>query len=169
MVNDLLWTLVDAARAASGPDDDRFLRRLHHDLIALDPDDLVGFDVQMDAALAAAYRNELWAAAYVINAGCSDDGFVYFRAWLIAQGRHVYNAAMEDPETLVGSIVMDDAWEAELEDFLYSARRAYLELAGQDMPQRPYTAPTLTGPEWREGDVLATYPALAARSEHRWR
>jgi hypothetical protein len=27
------------------------------------------------------YRNDLWAAGYLINGGCSDDGFDYFRGW----------------------------------------------------------------------------------------
>ena len=30
--------------------------------------------------MADSYRSSLWAAAYVINAGCSDDGFGYFAA-----------------------------------------------------------------------------------------
>jgi hypothetical protein len=29
----------------------------------------------------------MWVAAYLMNGGCSDDGFDYFRGWLIAQGR----------------------------------------------------------------------------------
>jgi hypothetical protein len=40
--------------------------------------------------MAESYTNPLWAAAYVINGGCSDDGFDYFRGWLIAQGREVF-------------------------------------------------------------------------------
>jgi hypothetical protein len=28
-----------------------------------------------------------WGAAYLANGGCSDDGFDYFRGWLIGQGR----------------------------------------------------------------------------------
>lgn len=30
-----------------------------------------------------AYRRDLWAAAYHANGGCSDDGFIDFRIWLI--------------------------------------------------------------------------------------
>lgn len=32
--------------------------------------------------------------------GCSDDGFIDFRAWLIAQGKEVYLNALRDPDTL---------------------------------------------------------------------
>ena len=34
----------------------------------------------------ALYRCDLWAAAYLIGGGCSDDSFIDFRAGLIAQG-----------------------------------------------------------------------------------
>ena len=49
--------------------------------------------------LAAQYG--LWDAASVIKEyGCSDDGFIDFRAWLIAQGKDVYMNALRDPDTL---------------------------------------------------------------------
>ncbi|MFB7650948.1 MULTISPECIES: DUF4240 domain-containing protein [unclassified Streptomyces] len=46
------------------------------------------------------YTNPLWAAAYIANGGCSDDGFDYFRGWLIAQGRGVFERAVTDPDAL---------------------------------------------------------------------
>ncbi|MFE5591185.1 DUF4240 domain-containing protein [Streptomyces sp. NPDC056549] len=33
-------------------------------------------------------------AAYMVNGGCCDDGFDYFRGWLIAQGRNVFERAV---------------------------------------------------------------------------
>ena len=43
---------------------------------------------------------DLWAAAYMICGGCSDDGFRDFRAWLIAQGREVFKGAVPNPDSL---------------------------------------------------------------------
>ena len=48
----------------------------------------------------ALYRNDLWAAAYLIGGGFSDDGFIDFRAGLIAQGRDWYNKAAAAPDSL---------------------------------------------------------------------
>jgi len=45
-------------------------------------------------------KSKLWAAAYVINGGCSDDWFDYFRAWLTAQGRTIFMAALKNPDSL---------------------------------------------------------------------
>ena len=36
--------------------------------------------------LAEAYRHDLWAMGYIVNGGCSDDGFCYFCCWLIGNG-----------------------------------------------------------------------------------
>ncbi|MFL6076856.1 MAG: DUF4240 domain-containing protein [Mycobacteriales bacterium] len=39
--------------------------------------------------MAESYQGDLWGAAYLINGGASDDGFDYFRGWLIARTRGV--------------------------------------------------------------------------------
>jgi hypothetical protein len=46
--------------------------------------------------MADSSRSSLWAAAYVINGGCSDDGFDYFRAWLMLQGQGTFGQAVAD-------------------------------------------------------------------------
>lgn len=45
----------------------------------------------------ALYRWDVWAAAYLIGGGCSDDSFMDFRAGLIAQGRDWYQKAAASP------------------------------------------------------------------------
>ena len=46
------------------------------------------------------YKSKLWAAAYVIEGGCSDDAFMDFRAGLITLGKKVYMNALADPDSL---------------------------------------------------------------------
>ena len=36
-----------------------------------------------------------------MNGGCSDDGFQYFRNWIISRGKEVYYAAKENPDNLI--------------------------------------------------------------------
>jgi hypothetical protein len=50
--------------------------------------------------MAESYRWDLWGAAYLINGGCSDDGFDYFRGWLLSQGRAIWQATLADPDSL---------------------------------------------------------------------
>jgi hypothetical protein len=55
---------------------------------------------QVVDALKQANTWDLWAAAYIMNGGCSDDGFLYFRCWLIAQGKEVFEKVRDNAELL---------------------------------------------------------------------
>ncbi len=87
---------------------------------------------------ARSYLAPLWAAAYLINGGCSDDGFDYFRGWLITQGRAVFEGAVADPDGLAGLAAVrasasDGSW-LDCEDALYIAETAYQAATGEDVP-----------------------------------
>src|SRR4051812_2794306 len=73
---------------------------LQQRLEMLDPNEIADFQRIFTDKFFDAYRNDLWAAAYIIGGGCSDDGFMDFRSELIAHGRAIYEAAMKNPETL---------------------------------------------------------------------
>jgi len=60
--------------------------------------------------------------------GCSDDGFIDFRAWLIAQGRDVYLSALADPDSLAGVIPYGDCC---FETLSYVGDYAYEQLTGE--------------------------------------
>jgi len=62
--------------------------------------EVIEFQARFDEMVAAANHIDLWGAAYLINGGCSDDGFRDFRVWLVGRGRHAYEAALRNPDTL---------------------------------------------------------------------
>ena len=111
---------------------------------------------------------DMWGAAYLINGGCSDDGFVYFRAWLIAQGRATYSAAVADPDTLAGAAEpgRDDH---EFELFYALPREVYEELAGEEMPNIEVEWPAEPGGKrWDfddDAEVARRLPRLAAAKD----
>jgi hypothetical protein len=88
--------------------------------------------------MADSYRGDLWGAAYLINGGASDDGFDYFRGWLIAQGREVFEAAVADPDSLAGVAAVRAAVAAgedlDAEEVLNIAWDAYLAATGEQLP-----------------------------------
>ena len=55
------------------------------------------FDAHLQELNRAAYRNDIWALAYLLYDGCSDDSFAAFRCWLILQGQEVFEATLADP------------------------------------------------------------------------
>jgi hypothetical protein len=70
-----------------------------------------------------AYRWDLWAAAYVINGGASNDGFEYFLGWLMVQGRMRWEATLANPDSLA-DVVDVDTDDLDCEEMLYVAPTA---------------------------------------------
>ena len=106
---------------------------------------IVAYDLIYTAYMDYAYDMRLWAAAFVICGGCSDDGFVAFRGWLIAHGKGIYNDAIEDPDTL--SEIYDpevDRTEAQLEPMNSVAFKCYQRKTGRsdfELLIPPWTPP----------------------------
>src|SRR5579864_3344030 len=127
---DDFWSLIDQANGvgASALEHVAELERL---LARTPPSEIEEFARIQSELMRASYRWELWGAAYVINGGCSDDCFDYFRGWLLMQGREVWDAAMRDPESLAD---IDIDHDAQCEDALYVANTAFERSAGSILP-----------------------------------
>ncbi len=157
---DQFWDLIEQSRHGA-EDCDEQAGKLKILLTALQPDDIQSFDRLFWDRLFESYRWDLWAVAYIINGGCSDDSFGDFRAWLIARGKEVYEAALQNPETAAKGVKAD---EAECEAITYAALYAYQEKTGEEMP-----VPELNFPEdprgepWTEADLPQLYPKLWKR------
>ncbi|MFE2293166.1 DUF4240 domain-containing protein [Streptomyces sp. NPDC059452] len=101
------WGLVERAREAAGDraddrdaPDDPLPDALTDVLAALEPAEIVEFAVTAIEVTASACRWPLWNAAYLIEGGCGDDGFMDFRDGLVLLGRDVFTRAVADPDTL---------------------------------------------------------------------
>jgi len=149
-----VWRLVEQARADTGGDDaEAVAARMTALLAQREPAEIVAFVQPLWDLLIASYRADLWAAAYMINGGASDDGFDYFRGWLVSQGRAVYNQATADPDSLAGLSTVLAAAEAgedlECGDILSVAWHAHLQATGEELPPDALTIryPPLD-PDW---------------------
>ncbi len=149
------WKLIDDARAlVTDPADAEDVADRISDLLAERPaHEIVAAQQLLWDLMAASYRAPLWAAAYTVNGGCSDDGFDYFRGWLIGQGREVFERVVADPDALAELPVIKDAAaddeEVECERMLGVAWDAYRRVAGEQLPRGSFTVdlPALD-PEW---------------------
>jgi hypothetical protein len=108
MNKDHFWHLIDGAREAADGNSEDYEPSLWELLDTATPDELIAFEQHFDTCVGDAWRWDLWGAANIVNGGCSHDGFFYFRAWLVMQGRHVYEAALADPDSLVEVCVDTD-------------------------------------------------------------
>jgi len=167
------WELIDTARRQiPEPADGSEVAARAAALLSMRPrSEIVAADQVLRSLMADSYRSALWAAGYVINGGCSDDGFEYFRGWLLLQGREVYERVVADPDALADLPVIraltPGAW-VECEDTLYIAMKAYRAATGEELP--PPTVriryPSLD-PEWAfdfsdQAEITRRLPRLSA-------
>jgi Protein of unknown function (DUF4240) len=157
------WRLIEATKAAITPGASDQPALLQKRLEALAPEEIQAFDRTFQRLRAEAYRWDLWAAAYIIEGGCSDDGFMDFRAGLIGLGRDVFYEALRDPSTLAKQ--PSRGVDFSQEELAYAASRAYRARAGAEMPDheglpRP---PSPAGERFDEDTVDERFPELAAK------
>ncbi|MFF2660700.1 DUF4240 domain-containing protein [Kitasatospora sp. NPDC058032] len=100
MNTDAFWELIEDCRRQATGRDER-LAWLHTELSQRPVAEVVRFQASLEEVTDDGYSWELWAAAERIFGGwCSDDGFFYFRLWLVALGRVAFERALAEPDTL---------------------------------------------------------------------
>lgn len=160
MTSNLFWNLIEKIHRDSRGDMDKKCTLLETELRRLPLEEVVSFGAHFDAFHDRAYSWELWAAAYIINGGCSDDSFSDFRSTLISMGRQAYEAALADPESLA-AIDYDDG-EACYEGFEYAA--ILMDMGkGQTFPRAQPMPDEPSGTEWDEDELAELYPKLAEK------
>jgi len=164
---DRFWALVEDARG--GVDD-----------TVADPDGVADaltkvFGIELARLQVESFRWDLWAAAYLINSGASEDGFDSFRGWLIAQGGEIWEAALAGPDSLADVVDEDrpDDFEGfDGEGLLHVGSHAYKNVTGDEAAywkavdaEAPDTPDLPAGKEidFDDGDDLQTHlPRLTA-------
>jgi len=160
MQNETFWELIHKSKIDTD-DCEEQAANLSQLLSDLEPPEIISFDEHFNQKLIESYRWDLWAVAYIVNGGASDDGFLYFRGWLIAQGKDYFEAALSDPETAANNAVVGEFNECE--DILYVARQSYEEKTGDEIPTSLSEPSEPAGESWEEDDVEQKFPALAKK------
>ena len=153
------WQLIETVKNTAGADLDARPELLEKQLSSLEPAAIQSFQQRYEALLLEANHWDLWGAASLMNGGCSDDGFRYFRDWLISEGERTFKTALRDPDTLV---VFGQRDYFELELYGYAALHAYAargagEIERDDAVEFAATA----GDEWDEAELPGRFPRLA--------
>ena len=147
------WAILDRACESDPAVSEEWDSRITAELVALQADEIVEWNHLFDRSAAQACTADLWGAAYLINGGASDDGFYYFRCWLIGMGEAVYEAALANPDTLADRVSEGMVAEAEI---YAAAHNAWMKVTrsspDDDYPARDETA-LMTGDRWDFDDV----------------
>jgi hypothetical protein len=103
MSEEQYWQII-AESIKEGPYQSWQEHFLVHKLKTFTVEELVGYELRTELLMHASYTANLWCAADLLNNGCSDDGFDYFRYWLISRGKKVYHDSLQNPDSLVAQI-----------------------------------------------------------------
>ena len=163
MTEQEFWAMID--RNVSESDEEQ-TEALATELRRSTVEDVVDFSAHSWRAIDAMYDWNLWGAAYFAMGGCSDDGFEYFRAYLVCRGRDVCEAVRRDPDALVEHL-LDDPEEMCFECLLVVPWNVYEEKTGKElpMPERT-TAEFPRGQQWDfedSAEARRRFPRLFAR------
>lgn len=144
---DEFWSIVESARTDARPTHEALIDRL----AALTMDEILDFQMRFDEVQDAVHRWDVWAAAYLIGGGCSDDSFSDFRAGLVALGRSWFEKAAQSPDSLADHPVVIEAAAQGDSDAIFYEDVGIAAGAAYD--------------RHTDGDVDAFYEALEVRME----
>jgi len=132
MINeDQFWTLIDNSLKNTSNQDEQEIY-LVDVLQKLSPKEMIGFRLRTDKLLFDTYNSEMWCAGYIMNGGCSDDGFEYFRCWVISRGKETYQNAKANADYLINEVVDGEEFY-DFESFWYVALTAFNNKTGKDL------------------------------------
>ena len=115
-----------------------------------------------------AYTGDLWDVADFVTCSGGDQAFIDFRAWLISQGKVVYEEALKDPDSLSEILDRTNREDAQFELFSYAASQAYWDRTGGQDPYKgmgPYTGPSLKGKREGMKQFLTDFQSFIRSSE----
>ncbi len=125
------WNIIDKSLKNTNNQDDQE-QYLIKEIEKLSPKEIIGFRLRTDKLLYDTYNSEMWCAGYIMNGGCSDDGFEYFRNWIISRGKTTYYKAKENPDSLISEVIEGEEFY-DFESFWYVALAAFEHKTGKDL------------------------------------
>jgi hypothetical protein len=105
---------------------------LYNALLQRSPSEIIGFNLALDREADRAKTWDLWGAAYIANGGASDDGFKYFRYWLVSRGLNTFEKVLADPDILADIVPSNRIETLEFEVIQDAPWNAWLKRTGQN-------------------------------------
>ena len=159
MDTEIFWKIIETSKSKSLGDYEKQQSELEKELTKLTANKVLEFDNKFRNLRGEIYNWNFWAAAYIINGGCSDDCFSDFRGWLIGQGQSIYENAIQNIETLTE---LNETNDGDWEGLSYIPTEAYEKKTGNDKPTGIRENFEITGEEWDEDedDLKNKFPKL---------
>ena len=145
---DGFWKIIEDVKKEGGIDIEERTSVLENQLEKLLTAEIISFSNLFGELVDSVYTWDLWGAAYVIQGGCSDDGFWDFRSSLVSTGRKTFERAVSSPDSLA-ELESFEIQNLYFEGFQYVAQDVYEEITDEDMPIHERDRPTEPiGEDW---------------------
>lgn len=156
------WKIIENTKSESSGDYEKQQSLLERELLKLTAKEVLEFDNKFRTLRGKIYTWDFWAAAYIINGGCSDDCFSDFRGWLIGQGKSIFESAVQNIETLSE---LKETNDGDWEGLSYISTDIYEKKTGNDMPNEIQENFEIIGEEWAEdeNELKNRFPKLYAK------
>ncbi|MCA8832052.1 DUF4240 domain-containing protein [Hymenobacter pini] len=128
MDKEQFWQIIESAKTEAQGDQQRQQQFLIDDLAQLEPEQIIEFECILREHLLEADHFDIMAAQKIIDGYVSDDPYLYFRCWLVGQGKTVFTNALQNPDTLAAVL---DAPYQDFEELLYVATFAFEKRTGK--------------------------------------
>jgi hypothetical protein len=162
MHDDKFWKIIENSKSNSFGVYEKQQLELKKELEKLTAIEVLEFDNMFRKLRGEIYNWDFWAAAYIINGGCSDDTFSDFRGWLIGQGKSIFESSLQNIENLSEIKETNDGdWEG----LSYIPSEVYKQKTGNNIPQGIQENHEITGEEWEEDEIelKKRYPKLCEK------
>lgn len=158
----LFWELISESRSIS-QDQFEFLEKLKDKLESFNPTEIRKFQKIFLTKFEELNSWDLWSLAYIVRRGCGDDGFDYFKAWVISKGEIAFQNILTLNVNQITDLFDEDP---QLEDFLYLAENVYESKTNEIMKPVSVKTQKMKGKEWKEEELETTYPELSKLFEY---
>lgn len=122
------WQLIEATKKEAQGDQQIQEAALLSHLAKLEPEQIIEFECLLQEYLLEADHFNIMAVQKILDGYVSDDSYLYFRCWLVAQGEQVFTDALRNADTLAAVI---DAPYQDFEELLYVATKAFEQRTGK--------------------------------------
>lgn len=171
---DPFWLLIDAAAKVSQGKNDLKEQFLVNELVNRSLQEIIDFEVSFRKAIIEADDFKVMAAQKIIDGYVSDDSYLYFRCWLISQGKVVFSETLKNPDYLANIVNTNE--HCSFEELMYVATKAYSQKTGEEEDETfpreiatkrglnyDFGAPPTKGIDWTEEELPILYPKLWAK------
>ncbi len=153
----LFWSLIANSREETESQSE-FLDVLGQKLSAFKSSEIKRFQKYL-----LTYFNNLnhwnnWALAYIVRRGCGDDGFDYFRLWIVSKGKKAYDTIMNFDVPKFKEVF--DLEDPQFEEFEYFAEEIYEENYGKPMSEPRVKFQKIKGKPFSEENICKEFPKL---------